>query len=119
MALQSLVDNHRCRFELHTRDDISIGDRASHDASAAACPPLHAWTNVRPVTDVSGLDSDHAERVLGHVIGGVRETYDRYEYLDEKREALTMLSNFLQEIISKPKTTSNAAVDAMEHLAAA
>ena len=38
------------------------------------------------------VPTDHAERVLGHVIGGVRETYDRYEYLDEKREALTMLA---------------------------
>jgi len=38
------------------------------------------------------VPTDHAERVLGHVIGGVRETYDRYEYLDEKRDALTALA---------------------------
>lgn len=50
------------------------------------------------------VPSDHAERVLGHVIGGVRETYDRYEYLDEKREALTSLSNLLREIIGQPQT---------------
>jgi hypothetical protein len=48
------------------------------------------------------VSSDHAERALGHVIGGVRETYDRYEYLDEKRDALTRLSNLLQEIIGQP-----------------
>jgi integrase len=48
------------------------------------------------------VSSDHAERALGHVIGGVRETYDRYEYLDEKRDALTCLSNLLQEIIGQP-----------------
>jgi len=48
------------------------------------------------------VPTDHAERVLGHVIGGVRETYDRYEYLDEKRDALTRLSDLLQEIIGQP-----------------
>jgi hypothetical protein len=36
-----------------------------------------------------------------HVIGGVRETYDRYEYLEEKRDALTRLSNLIQEIIDQ------------------
>jgi hypothetical protein len=45
------------------------------------------------------VPSDHAERVLGNVIGGVRETYDRYEYLEEKQQALTRLSNLLHEIL--------------------
>jgi integrase len=36
------------------------------------------------------IGSDIAERVLGHVVGGVRGIYDRYEYLDEKREALDL-----------------------------
>ena len=30
---------------------------------------------------------DHAERALGHVIGGVREACNRYECLEEKRNA--------------------------------
>jgi integrase len=46
------------------------------------------------------VPSDHAERVLGHVIGGVRETYDRYEYLDEKREALAKLAALVDRILS-------------------
>jgi integrase len=45
------------------------------------------------------IPTDHAERALGHVMGGVRETYDRYEYVDEKREALLKLSNLLAGII--------------------
>jgi integrase len=51
------------------------------------------------------VPSDHAERVMGHVIGGVRETYDRYEYLDEKRDALAKLSNLLREIIDQSGIT--------------
>jgi integrase len=45
------------------------------------------------------IPTDHAERALGHVIGGVRETYDRYEYVEEKREALLKLSNLLAGIV--------------------
>jgi hypothetical protein len=44
----------------------------------------------------AGVDADIAERAIGHVIGGIRETYNRYEYLDEKRaafEALIALSS--------------------------
>jgi hypothetical protein len=37
---------------------------------------------------------------MGHVMGGVRETYDRYEYLEEKRDALDKLSVLLGEIVS-------------------
>lgn len=47
------------------------------------------------------VPSDHAERVLGHVIGGVRETYDRYEYLDEKRDALTQLARLVDWIVQR------------------
>jgi integrase len=45
------------------------------------------------------VPSDHAKRVMGHVMGGVRETYDRYEYLEEKWEALSKVSNLLTDIV--------------------
>ena len=64
------------------------------------------------------VPSDHAERVLGHVIGGVRETYDRYEYLEEKREALTKLGNLLREILSRA-TTQQAGKQPVADLVAA
>lgn len=48
------------------------------------------------------VPADHAERVLGHVIGGVRETYDRYEYLDEKRDALEKLAGLIELILKPP-----------------
>ncbi len=46
------------------------------------------------------VDADHAERCMGHVIGGVRETYDRYEYLDEKRAAFEKLAGLLAVILN-------------------
>ncbi len=48
------------------------------------------------------VDADHAERCMGHVIGGVRETYDRYEYLDEKRKAFEALASMLDIILNPP-----------------
>lgn len=39
-----------------------------------------------------GTRPDISERVLGHVIEGVEGTYDRYEYLPEKRQALDALA---------------------------
>lgn len=46
------------------------------------------------------VPADHAERALGHVIGGVRETYDRYEYLDEKRAAFEALAALVDRILN-------------------
>ena len=46
------------------------------------------------------VPKDHAERVIGHVIGGVRETYDRYEYLDEKRDVFAALAALVSRILN-------------------
>jgi integrase len=46
------------------------------------------------------VSSDHAERVLGHVIGGVRGVYDRYEYREQKRAALAKLAWIIDRIVN-------------------
>lgn len=48
------------------------------------------------------VPADHAERALGHVIGGVRETYDRYEYIEEKRAAFKALAALVDLILDPP-----------------
>jgi integrase len=69
--------------------------------------PMPGWTlhdlrrTARSLMSRAKVPADHAERVLGHVIGGVRETYDRYEYLDEKREALTQLARLVEFIVHR------------------
>ena len=47
------------------------------------------------------VESDIAERVLGHVIGGVRGTYDRFEYLEEKEAALEALGAEIERILGR------------------
>jgi integrase len=46
----------------------------------------------RSLMSRAGVNSDHAERCLGHVIGGVRGIYDRHEFHEEKRRAYEALS---------------------------
>ena len=69
--------------------------------------PMPRWTlhdlrrTARSLMSRAKVPTDHAERVLGHVIGGVRETYDRYEYLDEKRDALEQLARLVDFIVHR------------------
>jgi integrase len=56
-------------------------------------------------TGLAGLrvDPDVAERVIGHVIGGVRGVYDRHAYIDEKRDALERWAVHLAGIVRPPQ----------------
>ena len=71
----------------------------------AACG-VSGWTlhdlrrTARSLMSRAGVSSDHAERCLGHVIGGVRGTYDRHEYYTEKRAAYTALSLQIDRIVN-------------------
>jgi integrase len=63
------------------------------------------------------IQSEIAERVLGHVQGGVEGIYDRHKYTDEKADALQKLSNLIATIVmpnvvnlpQKEKRTSKVA----------
>jgi integrase len=49
----------------------------------------------------AGVRPDIAERVMGHVIGGVEGVYDQHEYRDEKADALRRLTELIQGIVEK------------------
>jgi integrase len=55
----------------------------------------------RTLLSRAGVPNDHAERCLGHVIGGVRGVYDRHEYLEEKRLAFEKLAALIATITSQ------------------
>jgi integrase len=69
-------------------------------------PAMPGWTlhdlrrTARSLMSRAKVPTDHAERALGHVMNGVRETYDRYEYLDEKRAAFEALAGLVALILS-------------------
>ncbi|WP_439402675.1 tyrosine-type recombinase/integrase [Bradyrhizobium sp. DASA03068] len=72
-----------------------------HDPEAK----LPRWTlhdlrrTARSLMSRAGVPTDHAERALGHVIGGVRGVYDRHEYLSEKRRAFEALAALVERIV--------------------
>ena len=69
--------------------------------------PLPNWTlhdlrrTARSLMSRAGVASDHAERCLGHVISGVRGTYDRHEYRDEKAQAYEALARLVDFIVHR------------------
>jgi integrase len=68
--------------------------------------PMPAWTlhdlrrTARSLMSRAGVNGDVAERVLGHVIPGVRGVYDRHQYFDEKRDALEKLGKLVERILA-------------------
>ena len=52
----------------------------------------------RSLMSRGGVDPDHAERALGHVIPGIRGTYDRFAFHDEKKAAFVTLAAQLDRL---------------------
>jgi hypothetical protein len=57
----------------------------------------------------AGVSWDHAERCLGHVIGGVRETYDRHSFQGEKRKAFEALAAQIERILNPADNVTDLA----------
>jgi hypothetical protein len=50
----------------------------------------------------AGVDKDHAERCLAHVIGGIRGVYDHHEFYSEKKAAFEALAALIERIVHPP-----------------
>ena len=78
--------------------------KRAFDAKLPADMPR--WTlhdlrrTARSLMSRAGVSSEHAERVMGHAIGGVEGIYDRHAYADEKAEALAKLANLIDSILN-------------------
>jgi hypothetical protein len=48
------------------------------------------------------IDSDVSEAILAHVKPGIVGVYDRYDLLDEKRQALELWAARLRAIVEPP-----------------
>jgi integrase len=56
----------------------------------------------RTLLSRAGVAPDHAERCLGHVIGGVRGVYDQHKYHREMATAFEALAALIERIVSPP-----------------
>jgi integrase len=84
-------------------DEAVFAAQREHDASAK---PMPRWTlhdlrrTARSLMSRAGVAPDHAERALGHVIAGIRGTYDLHEFRDEKRHAMEALAGQVDRIVN-------------------
>jgi integrase len=56
----------------------------------------------RSLMSRAGVPPDHAEQCLGHVLPGIRATYDRHEYYAEKQRAYEALAALIERIVNPP-----------------
>jgi integrase len=103
-ALPRVVD---CRFV------FSIGGGPATNfsrpkASLDAASGVTGWRlhdlrrTARSLMSRAGVNADHAERCLGHVIGGVRGTYDRHQFQAEMLHAFEALAAQVERIVDPP-----------------
>ncbi|MBN8963026.1 MAG: integrase arm-type DNA-binding domain-containing protein [Rhizobiales bacterium] len=84
--------------------DVEIAKRRK----AEGREKIPGWTlhdlrrTARTLMSRAKVPEDHAERSMGHIIAGVRGTYDRHKYLDEKREAFRKLADLVAIILDPP-----------------
>jgi integrase len=63
----------------------------------------------RSLMSRAGVDSDHAERCLGHVIPGVRGVYDRHSFESEMRKAYEALDKLIARILKPANNVTDLA----------
>ena len=93
-------------FTARGRNRPFLGFSVSKEFFDAKLPAdMAGWTihdlrrSARSLISRAGVLSEHAERVMGHAIGGVGGIYDRHQYFEEKREALARLAALINSII--------------------
>lgn len=77
--------------KLHRENKLSIDHFTVHDLRRTC----------RSMLASEGVSGHVAERCLNHKIQGVEGIYDRYDYMNERREALQLISTKLAPIINQ------------------
>jgi integrase len=94
------------RFVFSTKADTHFSGFSKAKAQLDVLSGVTGWRlhdlrrTMRTQLSVLRIDPDTAERVLGHVIRGVRGIYDRHAFIDEKRDALERWSRRLETIVN-------------------
>src|SRR5262249_8414294 len=90
-ALAKLPRIGRPGYVFTTGGDRPLGGFSNFKRRFDRASGVTDWTlhdlrrTARSLMSRAGVPTDHAERCLGHVMPGVRGTYDRHEYQEEKR----------------------------------
>jgi integrase len=100
----------RSRFK--ARLDRKLLEALRREAKDAGLDPaavaLKPWQlrdlrrTARTLMSRAGISAEIAEHMLGHAMPLIQETYDRHDYLAEKREAFEKLAAWITHIVSPP-----------------
>jgi integrase len=86
-------------------DGRRLGGMARRKREIDEASGVTGWTlhdlrrTARSLMARSGVPSEHAERCLGHVIGGVEGVYDRHQYRSEMLIAYEKLATLIGQIV--------------------
>lgn len=58
----------------------------------------------RTLMSQAKVPPDHAERAIGHEMGGVRGIYDKHAFKEEKRQAFEALARLIDQIVQHPRS---------------
>ena len=72
--------------------------RLDRESGVKGWTPHDLRRTARTLMSRAGVNSDHAELCLGHVLTGVRGTYDRHAYHAEKAVAFDKLAGLVAQI---------------------
>jgi integrase len=82
-----------------------FGNLSKHKRSLDEASGTSGWTlhdlrrTSRSLMSRAGINADHAERCLGHVVPGIRGVYDRHEWYREKQRAFEALASLIARIV--------------------
>jgi integrase len=90
----------------HPLGDFAVRKAAFDKACGVKNYVLHDLRRTsRTLLSRAGISADVAEMCLGHALGGIRGTYDRFKYIDEKRDAFERLAQQIERIVHPPADT--------------
>jgi integrase len=104
-ALAVLAERRTAKPFVFSDGQAPIGSMSRAKAAFDAATGTSGWTlhdcrrSARSLMSRAGVDADIAERCMGHVIPGVRATYDRHEYHAEKARAYELLAGLIERIV--------------------
>jgi integrase len=108
-VLSSLPRINNCRFVFSTNGRTPISGYSKFKATFDKMCGVTGWTlhdlrrTARSLMSRAGVDADHAERALGHVVPGVRGVYDRHSFYEEKQRAFNALAAQIECIVNPPE----------------
>jgi integrase len=105
-AAQAVLPQRRGKFVFSTDNGrTSVSGYSKAKAKLDRVSGVKGWTphdvrrTARTLMSRAGVNSDHAELCLGHVLTGVRGTYDRHAYFNEKAAAFEKLAAKISNIV--------------------